>query len=95
MNRWAGQWDCISPMFKFSREVRKVIYTTNAIESFNSGYRRLNRNRSVFPASHALLKALYLTTFELTKKWNMPLRSLSPNAICFGYTLLALFSTLP
>lgn len=75
MNRWADQWDCISPMFKFSREVRKVIYTTNAIESLNSGYRRLNRNRSVFPASQALLKALYLATFELTKKWTMPLRN--------------------
>lgn len=75
MNRWADQWDCISPMFKFSREVRKVIYTTNAIESLNSGYRRLNRNRSVFPTSQSLLKALYLATFELTKKWTMPLRN--------------------
>jgi Transposase and inactivated derivatives len=75
MNRWAEQWDCISPMFKFSDNVRKVIYTTNAIESLNSGYRRLNRNRSVFPASQALLKALYLATFELTKKWTLPLRN--------------------
>lgn len=75
MNRWADNWDVISPMFKFSSEVRKVIYTTNAIESLNSGYRRLNRVRSVFPSSNALLKALYLATFELTKKWTMPLRN--------------------
>ena len=65
----------ISPMFKFSAAVRKVIYTTNAIESLNSGYRRLNRSRSVFPAAGALLKALYLATFELTKKWTLPLRN--------------------
>lgn len=75
MNRWVENWDCISPMFKFSQSVRKVMYTTNAIESLNSGYRRLNRARSVFPSAVALLKALYLATFELTKKWTMPVRN--------------------
>lgn len=75
MKRWADNWDVISPMFKFSAEVRKVIYTTNAIESLNSGYRRLNRSRSVFPSSQALLKALYLATFELTKKWTNTVRN--------------------
>ena len=75
MRRWADNWDVISPMFKFSAVVRKVIYTTNAIESLNSGYRRLNRARSVFPSGTALLKALYLTTFELTKKWTLPVRN--------------------
>jgi len=75
MKRWSDNWDCISPMFKFSSEVRKAIYTTNAIESLNSGYRRLNRARSVFPSSQALLKALYLATFELTKKWTNTIRN--------------------
>ena len=75
MQRWADNWDVISPMFKFSAQVRKVIYTTNAIESLNSGYRRLNRQRSVFPSSNALLKALYLATFELTKRWTGTLRN--------------------
>ena len=75
MRRWADNWDVISPMFKFSAVVRKVIYTTNAIESLNSGYRRLNRARSVFPSGTALLKALYLATFELTKKWTLPVRN--------------------
>ena len=74
MKRWDENWDVISPMFKFSKDVRKVIYTTNAIESLNSGLRRLNSQRSVFPSDTALLKALYLATFELTKKWTMPLR---------------------
>ena len=75
MKSWQQNWDAIVPMFKFSADVRKVIYTTNAIESLNSTYRRLNRQRSVFPSDTALLKALYLATYEATKKWSKPLRN--------------------
>ena len=75
MKSWEQNWDAISPMFKFSAEVRKVIYTTNSIESLNSTYRRLNRGRSVFPSDTALLKSLYLATFEATKKWTNILRN--------------------
>lgn len=75
MKSWHSNWDVICPIFKFSAEVRKVIYTTNAIESLNSTYRRLNRQRSVFPSDIALLKALYLATFEATKKWTTTLRN--------------------
>lgn len=75
MKSWSQNGDAISPIFKFSAEVRKVIYTTNAIESLNSTYRKLNRQRSVFPSDTALLKALYLATFEATKKWTMPIRN--------------------
>lgn len=74
MKSWHTNWDVISPIFKFSAQVRKVIYTTNAIESLNSGYRRLNKQRSVFPSDTALLKALYLATQEISKKWTVPLR---------------------
>lgn len=75
MKSWKKNWDAISPIFKFSTAVRKVIYTTNAIESLNATYRKLNRQRSVFPSDTSLLKALYLSTFEATKKWTMPLRN--------------------
>ena len=75
MKSWKQNWDAISPIFKFSVAVRKVIYTTNAIESLNATYRKLNRQRSVFPGDTALLKALYLSTFEATKKWTMPIRN--------------------
>ena len=75
MKSWKQNWDAICPIFKFSSDVRKVIYTTNAIESLNATYRKLNRQRSVFPSDSALLKALYLSTFEATKKWTMPLRN--------------------
>lgn len=75
MKSWVTNWDAITPIFKFSADVRTIIYTTNAIESLNSTYRRLNAQRSVFPSDQALLKALYLATFEATKKWSMPVRN--------------------
>ena len=75
MNRWHENWDAMSPIFKFSKDVRTAFYTTNAIESLNSSFRRLNRQRSVFPSSQALLKALYLSSFEICKKWTMPIRN--------------------
>ena len=75
MKSWEVNWDSIAVMFKFSKEVRKVLYTTNAIESLNSTYRRLNSQRSVFPNDTALLKALYLATFQATKKWSLPVRN--------------------
>ena len=75
MDRWEREWNSITPIFKYSKEVRKIVYTTNAIESLNSSYRRLNRNRSVFPSATSLMKALYLATNIIAKKWNIPLRN--------------------
>lgn len=75
MKSWEANWDALTPIFKFSNDVRKVIYTTNAIESLNSTYKKLNRQRSVFPNDTALLKSLYLSTLQATKKWTQPLRN--------------------
>ena len=72
---WEQNWDVLTPIYKFSSDVRKVIYTTNAIESLNSTYKKLNRQRSIFPNDTALLKALYLATLQATKKWGQPLRN--------------------
>lgn len=74
MKSWHMNWDVISPIFKFSVQVRRVIYTTNAFKSLKSGYRRLNKQRSVFPNNTALQKALYPAILEISKKWTMPLR---------------------
>ena len=62
MRSWEQNWDVLTPIFKFSSDVRKVIYTTNAIESLNSTYKKMNRQRTVFPSDKALLKSLYLST---------------------------------
>ena len=75
MNRWSDNRDCISLMFKFSQPARKVMYTSNAIESLNSDFRRLNRGRTIFSHAMGLAKALYLATWELTKKLTMPVRN--------------------
>jgi len=77
MKSWNSNWDVLTPIFNFSSEVRKVIYTTNAIESLNSTYKRLNRQKSIFPLATALLKALYLVTQIATKKWVYPLKNWS------------------
>ena len=76
MKRWKDNWDAISPIFKFSAAVRKVIYTTNAIESLNSTYRKLNRQRSVFQAIQYPFKSpLSGLPLKLTKKWTATIRN--------------------
>jgi len=69
MKRWVDNWDVICPIFKYSGVVRKTLYTTNAIESLNAQYRRINAGRPVFPSEDALKKALFLATQNITKKW--------------------------
>lgn len=69
MKRWVENWDVVCPIFKYSPAVRKALYTTNAIESLNSQYRRINAGRPVFPSEDALKKALFLATLNITKKW--------------------------
>ena len=69
MNRWEENWSIICPFYKFSQRIRKMIYTTNSIESLNSGYRRLNKERNIYPSVQALNKVLYLATKRITKNW--------------------------
>ena len=66
---WRGNWDNIIPFFQFLPEIRKVIYTTNAIESLNMVMRKYTRNRRIFPNDDAALKAMYLAVREASKKW--------------------------
>ena len=69
MDRWEENLGIISPFFKFSQKIRKMIYTTNSIESLNSCYRRLNKSRNVYPTKDSLMKVLYLSTKKVTKNW--------------------------
>ncbi|MBS9784607.1 MAG: IS256 family transposase [Oceanivirga sp.] len=75
MDRWYDNWSNIAPMFAFSKDFRKIVYTTNAIESLNSQYKRLNKSRTIFPNKVSLFKALYLSTDKIVKKWNLPIRN--------------------
>lgn len=66
---WRDRWANLSTYFKYPSEVRKLIYTTNAIENFNRQLRKVTKSKSVFPTDDALLKMLYLAMMDITKKW--------------------------
>ena len=66
---WQDNWPNLSTYFKFPQEVRRLIYTTNAIEGFNRQLRKVTKAKSVFPTDDSLLKMLYLAMMDITKKW--------------------------
>ena len=67
---WEENWDAICPFFSYSEPVRKIMYTTNTIESLNRSYRKYTKTKSVFPSDESLMKCLYLATLNITKKRN-------------------------
>ncbi len=71
---WRENWNELSTMFKYSPEIRKMIYTTNAIENFNRQLRKVTKTKSAFVSTDAALKILYLTTMNVIEKWTMQLR---------------------
>jgi putative transposase len=71
---WRRNWERIIPFFDYPPEIRKVIYTTNAIESVNMSLRKIIKNRGSFPSDEALLKLFCLTLRNISRKWNMPIR---------------------
>ena len=70
---WRAHWIRIIPLFSYPEEIRKVIYTTNAIESVNMTLRKVTRNHRIFPSDDAVYKVLYLAIQNITKKWSKPL----------------------
>mgnify|MGYP000069478718 CR=1 FL=1 len=71
---WRRNWPRLIPFFDYPPEIRKVIYTTNAIESVNMSLRKLTKNRGSFPSDEALLKLFYLALKNISQKWTMPIR---------------------
>ncbi|MFA5243364.1 MAG: IS256 family transposase, partial [Sulfuricella sp.] len=71
---WRRNWERIIPFFDYPPEIRKVIYTTNAIESVNMSLRKITKNRGSFPSDEALLKLFYLALQNISQKWTMPIR---------------------
>lgn len=66
---WRNNWEEISVFFKYPEEIRKIIYTTNAIENFNRQLRKVTKTKSAYPSDDALMKSLYLAVRDITKKW--------------------------
>lgn len=71
---WRRNWARIIPFFDYPPEIRKIIYTTNAIESVNMSLRKVTKNRGAFPSDEALTKLFYLALMNISKKWSLPLR---------------------
>jgi len=71
---WRVNWNELSTMFKYPPEIRKLIYTTNAIENFNRQLRKVTKTKSAFVSDDALMKILYLTTMSIIDKWTMPIK---------------------
>ena len=71
---WDRNWERIRTMFRFTQEIRRLIYTTNPIESYHRQLRKVTKTRSLFPTDTAMLKLLYLGTQEILKKWTMKIK---------------------
>ena len=85
---WRNHWENINTLFNYPPDIRKAIYTTNAIESLHMNLRKVMKNRAVFPNDDAILKLLYLALQNIMKKWTMPIRdwgaAINQFAIMFG-----------
>lgn len=71
---WRSNWERIAPFFAYPADIRKVIYTTNAIESVNMSLRKIIKNRGSFPTDEAAMKLLYLALQNIARKWTMPIK---------------------
>jgi putative transposase len=72
---WRRNWERITPLFSYPPDIRRAIYTTNAIESVNMSLRKVTKNRGSFPNDESMLKLLYLALNNISKKWTMPIRN--------------------
>jgi putative transposase len=71
---WRGNWERLIPFMSYPAEIRRVIYTTNVIESVNSSLRKVLKNRGSFPNEDAVIKLVYLALRNISAKWNLPIR---------------------
>ena len=71
---WEANWENLTHFLRFPPEIRKVIYTTNVIESFNALLRKFTRNKRQFPHDDAVLKSVWLAVQQITRKWTMQMR---------------------
>jgi putative transposase len=85
---WKNNWENLNEFFNYPSDIRKAIYTTNAIESLNASLRKVVQKRSAFPTDDSIYKVLYLSLTKASKKWTMPIRdwgkALNQFAVYFG-----------
>lgn len=72
---WKNNWSGLSPFFSYPHDIRRIMYTTNIIESYHSQLRKITKSKRTFPNDAALLKLLYLVTLKITEKWTRPIKN--------------------
>lgn len=75
LNSWRSNWHKLSTYFAYDAQIRRLIYTTNAVEGFHRQIRKVTKNKGVFPNDMALMKLIYLATINIAKKWTQPLQN--------------------
>ena len=70
---WENNWTALSTYFDYPAQIRRLIYTTNAIEGYNRQLRKVTKNKAAFPSARSARKLLYLANERITKKWTMPI----------------------
>ncbi len=85
---WVFHWENLKTFFEFSTPIRRIIYTTNAVESLHRQFRKVTKNKAVFPSDEALFKMLFLAARDISKRWTMPNRewktAISYLALAYG-----------
>jgi len=77
-DQWERNWEKLSLLYDYPEDIRKAIYTTNAIESLNHSLRRVLKHKKSFPSEESLMKMLYLCINRVSEKWKMPIKNLGP-----------------
>ncbi len=72
---WHENWEELTTYFQYDEHIRKIIYTTNAVEGFHRQIRKVTKTKGAFPSDMALMKLIYLATENISKKWTQPVRN--------------------
>ena len=80
---WRSNWDNLITLFEYPDDIRKAIYTTNAIESLNSVIRKSIKLKKIFPRNKSVIKVIYLAMARAATKWTMPIRDWRAAMNCF------------
>ena len=74
LKSWDKNWAELTVFFEYPQEIRKIIYTTNAVEGYHRMVRKFTKSKSIFPTDDAIRKVVYMSVSEISKKWTMPVR---------------------
>ena len=86
LKSWDKNWSELTTFFEYPQEIRKIIYTTNAVESYHRMVRKFTKSKAIFPTDDSIRKIIYMSVKEISKKWTMPVRDWG-----LAYSQLAIF----